>query len=246
MFRPTAYLSFNLAEPDATSANASAIKRGFSYIAPTRVTAARHAVLNQASRHDGAHQDANQNETHAVTRTSGVDMRVCLGDHPYWLSSEDADAMWNETLMPWLATKVETLFGTVYEFNDSSRPSFVSKITYGTLTLRLQPYRVDVTLEHDSTIQDIRPPLEAARAYLNSGTVDPTRVVSFTVPSREQVIDARAHDAEPIDKTAVNDEPGVRWQRVLEANTHKVEDGWLDVRFTDGHVERVAFGKSGR
>lgn len=168
MLRPTAYLTFTLEGADATPQTASALKRSYSYIAPTKVVAGRREA------DDGKASLANS-----------ISVEVKLEAHPYWNSTDDdANAVWNETLLPWLSRKLRTLFETVLEYNNETRRSFVGKVVYRSVVVKLAPHTVVFDLEPDSGLRDVKAPLEAIRSYLNSSTTPAdAQPIRFAVPS---------------------------------------------------------------
>lgn len=166
MLRPTAYLTFTLEGTDATTPTASAIKRSYSYIAPTKV------VAGSVQKTPDAPQPANS-----------IAMEVKCGQHAYWRSGDkDADEMWGQTVLPWLNRKLRTLFDTVLEYNNETRRSFTGKVSYGSVTVALAPHTIVFDLEPDSNLRDVKAPLEAIRSFLNDLATkdDPLR---FVVPS---------------------------------------------------------------
>lgn len=181
MLRPTAYLTFTLMGDDASPITASAIKRSYSYVAPTKITAVR------AGANEGA-----------VSPSNSIAMEVKIGHHPYWRSvDEGADDIWSETLLPWLDCKLRTLFGTVLEYNNEARRSFVGKLSYRTVEVSLAPHTVVFDLEPDSSLRDVTVPLSAIRGYLNDPDHSDATALRFVVPS-----DADRGDADWFDVTA--------------------------------------------
>jgi hypothetical protein len=164
MLRPSAYLTFTLEGSDITSSTASAIKRSYTYLAPTKIVAGR--------------REAAENETPLGNR---IALDVHLPGSSYWETSGETD--WREILLPWLITKLGTLFGTVAECNNETRRSYSGSIQYEALELKLGSHAVRVTLEPTSTLRNVEKPLEAARSYLNRADVDPTHIAGFNVPS---------------------------------------------------------------
>ena len=147
MLRPTAYITIGLSNESATSDVASAVKRSYSYLAPTTITKALTGTLA-----DGA--DVNT-----------IELDVRLPGHPYIVADGAAnDENWNTIMAPWLATKLNTLFGTVYEFNNETRRSFVTKLLFASFTLVLEGLPIRFALEPDS---QLRPPAEVLEAVRN-------------------------------------------------------------------------------
>ena len=100
MLRPSATLTFSLFGPEATQENASALKRSYSYIAPTLVKAQKPA----------------EDETfdpESIPVENVISMTVRLPKNPYWLDADEhAAATWSEIVLPWVAMKLGTLFET--------------------------------------------------------------------------------------------------------------------------------------
>lgn len=168
MLRPTAYLTFTLEGTDATPQTASALKRSYSYVAPTKVVAGR--------------KEAGSGESPLA---NSITMEVKLGTRPYWNSADDgADVVWHETLLPWLSRKLRTLFETVLEYNNETRHSFVGKMAYRDVAVKLAPHTVVFNLEPNSNLRDVEAPFAAIRSYLNGDAV-PAEVqpLRFAVPS---------------------------------------------------------------
>ncbi len=171
MLRPTSYLTFTLEGTDATPQTASAIKRSYSYVAPTKIVAGR--------------RGANDAEPPLA---NGIALEVKLGTRPYWSSADDgADAVWAETLLPWLSRKLRTLFDTVLECNNETRRSFAGKVSYRNVAVKLAPHTVVFDLEPNSDLRDVETPLAAIRAYLNDG-IEPAadQSLRFVVPSNAE------------------------------------------------------------
>ena len=167
MLRPTAYLTFTLEGADAATPTASAIKRSYSYIAPTKV------VAGNAQGTPDAPQPANS-----------IAMEVKCGQHAYWRSEdENADGMWEQTVLPWLDRKLRTLFDTVLEYNNETRRSFTGKVSYGSVSVALAPHTVVFDLEPDSNLRDVKAPLEAIRSFLNDSAAKERGALRFVVPS---------------------------------------------------------------
>ena len=198
MLRPSAFLTFTLDGPDATAEVASAVKRSYSYVAPTKIVAG--AASTEAGAAGGGPATSGRNS---------LALEVVLRGHTFWLDDEASTATWEETLMPWLGFRLEKLFGTVREFNNETRRSFTRKLGFATFDLRLGGRLVTFDLEPDSSLRDAAGPLNAIRDYLNangaggSGTDDPAAVDSgagdavarFTVPSDAERGDADWFDA---------------------------------------------------
>lgn len=164
MLRPSAYLTFTLEGSDIASATASAIKRSYTYLAPTKIVAGR--------------REAAEGERPLGNR---IALDVRLPGRPYWETSDDE--AWNDVLLPWLTTKLDTLFGTVAECNNETRRSYSGTVQYEALELKLGPYGVRVALEPGSALRPLAQSLAAARAYLNRADVDAASVSGFAVPS---------------------------------------------------------------
>ena len=165
MLRPTAYLTVTLAGDVATSAMASACKRAYSYIAPVKILAAL-----PSDDADGA----------APAPTLALDVR--LPAHPYMVAGDEANETWERTVLPWLKIKLDTVFGTVYEFNNAKRESFVGAIDYATFELALESVRVVFFLEPNSSLRAVEAPLRAIRAWLVSNG-DAAAIDHIEVPS---------------------------------------------------------------
>lgn len=166
MLRPTLYLTFTLRGADATGNAASLIKRSFSYIAPTR-------IVGEPQGGTGGRQE--QGNT--------IGLEVKLGGRDFWRKGEgDSDLMWRATLLPWLSTKLDTLFSTVAECNNERRKSFERAIGYRTLELTLPPYRIAVALEPDSSLRQLTGQLDAIQDWLDGQGRGRGEVVGFRVP----------------------------------------------------------------
>lgn len=163
MLRPSAYLTFTLEGADIASATASAIKRSYTYLAPTTIVAGR--------------REAAVSEDPLANRMT---LEVRLPGTSCWDANDDT---WRDVLMPWLTTKLRTLFGTVAECNNESRPSYSGTVHYASIDLRLEPHPVRVELDPASTLRSVEKPLQAMRTYLAREDVDPARITGFAVPS---------------------------------------------------------------
>lgn len=171
MLRPSATLTFTLFGPDATQENASAIKRSYSYIAPTLVKAKKPVE-------DEAFDPEN------IPVENVINMTVRLPKNPYWLDTqENAATTWSEILLPWVTMKLGTLFETVEEYNNPTRKSHVKALNWKALELSMEEQIVEVGLEPDNSLRDITPVLESVRTYLNTGNVDPNAIDRIVVPS---------------------------------------------------------------
>lgn len=178
MLKPCAYLTFTLEGESIASSTASAIKRSYSYIAPTKIVAGR--------------REAAAGETLPANR---IALDVRLAGRPFWQAGDpEQDATWEQILMPWLRTKLSTLFGTVAECNNETRRSFSGTVNYEQLEVRLAPHTLTFSLEPTSALRCIDAPLEAARAYLSDPGINAEAVEKIAVPS-----DAERGDGDWID-----------------------------------------------
>lgn len=178
MLKPCAYLTFTLEGESIASSTASAIKRSYSYIAPTKIVAGR--------------REAAMGETLPANR---ITLDVRLTGHPFWQAGNpEQDATWEQVLMPWLRTKLNTLFGTVAECNNETRRSFSGTVNYEQIEVSLAPHTLSFSLEPTSALRCIDAPLEAARAYLNGPGIDAEAIEKIAVPS-----DAERGDRDWID-----------------------------------------------
>ena len=167
MLRPTAYLTVILDEKTATPDLASGVKRAFSYLAPTTIV--------NGSEHDGNH----------------LILDVRLPAHPYMDSQgEEANTTWNEVVLPWLTIKLDTLFGTVAEFNNETRKSFVGAIDYTTCSLMLEERKFCFHLEPNSSLRHCEEVLDAIRFWLNSQKENVHDIACITIPSDNEREDA--------------------------------------------------------
>lgn len=171
MLRPSATLTFTLFGPDATQENASAVKRSYSYIAPTLVKAKK-----------PAEDETFDPENIPVENT--VNMTVRLPKNPYWLDSDEGSrTTWSEIVLPWVTMKLNTLFETVQEYNNPTRKSHVKALQWKALELAMEDQLIEVELEPDNSLRDIAPVLENVRAYLNSEGIDRGAIERIFVPS---------------------------------------------------------------
>ena len=131
MLRPSAYLTFILTGDAVAAGNASAIKRAYSYVAPTRIL---------ATRPDG--------EGSGGVAVNTIALSVTLAGNDPWAD----DAAWNDVLLPWLAAKLDKLFGTVRECNNEARKSFSGRIDYGALELDVCGVSAHFELDADSML----------------------------------------------------------------------------------------------
>lgn len=178
MLKPCAYLTFTLEGESIASSTASAIKRSYSYIAPTQIVAGR--------------REAAAGEALPANR---IALDVRLTGHPFWQTGDpEQDATWEQVLMPWLRTKLNTLFGTVAECNNETRRSFNGIVNYGQLEVHLAPYALTFSLEPTSALRCVDAPLEAARTYLSGPGIDAEAIEKIAVPS-----DAEREDNDWID-----------------------------------------------
>ena len=171
MIRPTATLTFTLFGPDATQENVSALKRGYSYIAPVSAKAQRPA-------------EDEEFDPENVPVENVMRMTVRLPKNPYWISAvEGGDESWSEILLPWVAMTLKTLFETVHEYNNPTRASHVKALVWKTLELAMENQLIAVAIEPDNSLRDIVSVLENVRSYLNSEGVDPAAISTISVPS---------------------------------------------------------------
>ena len=186
MLKPTAYLTITLAGDVATSAMASAVKRTYSYIAPVKIVAALPA-----------------SDADAPTPACSLALDVRLPAHPYLVAGEQADQTWEQVVLPWLKIKLGTVFGSVYEFNNPKRESFVGKIDYTAFDLMLESRHVVFALEPDSSLRDVTAPLCAVRDWLlGAGASLADQVARIEVPSDAQRGDADWFDVVLADGTS--------------------------------------------
>lgn len=171
MLRPSATLTFTLFGPDATQENASAVKRSYSYIAPTLVKAKK-----------PAEDETFDPENIPVENT--VNMTVRLPKNPYWLDSDESSrTTWSEIVLPWVTMKLNTLFETVQEYNNPTRKSHVKALQWKALELAMEDQLIEVELEPDNSLRDIAPVLENVRAYLNGEGIDRGAIERIFAPS---------------------------------------------------------------
>lgn len=171
MLRPSATLTFSLFGPEATQENASALKRSYSYIAPTLVKA-------QKPTEDEAFDPENAPVENVISIT------VRLPKNPYWLDTdEQAAATWSEIVLPWVAMKLGTLFETVQEYNNPARKSHVKALDWKALELVMDGQHIEIEIEPDNSLRDVAPVLEHVRTYLNSEDVDVDTITQITAPS---------------------------------------------------------------
>lgn len=171
MLRPSATLTFTLFGPDATQENASAVKRSYSYIAPTLVKAKK-----------PAEDETFDPENIPVENT--VNMTIRLPKNPYWLDSDEGSrTTWSEIVLPWVTMKLNTLFETVQEYNNPTRKSHVKALQWKALELAMEDQLIEVELEPDNSLRDIAPVLENVRAYLNSEGIDRGAIERIFAPS---------------------------------------------------------------
>lgn len=152
LLRPTAALTFTLDGADATPSTALAVRRSYSYVAPTRVVKAPTGE-NPA----GEGRDTPRNE---------IALEVRLG-HPYWAGGDatQADETWENTVLPWLSHKLDKLMGTVRECNNDRRASFAGVVDYRSVNLALDGCDVSFELEPGDGLRPIAEPLRAARSH---------------------------------------------------------------------------------
>lgn len=163
MLRPTSYLTISLEENSAQTEMASALKRAFSYLAPTTIVAPLAASSG--------------------TETNALLLDVRLPAHPYFCRVDaNADQTWQQVVHPWLTTKIETLFGTVFEFNNEIRRSFVGKIDFATFTLILEDVPICFSLEDNKLHTDLEI-LDNIRSWLMSNAQACANVSRIDVPS---------------------------------------------------------------
>lgn len=185
LLRPTAYLTFTLEGADATTPTASAIKRSYSYIAPTKVIAGRA-----------------QEGSEAPLPANSILMEVKFGQHAFWRSGdEDADGLWGQTMLPWLDRKLRTLFDTVLEYNNETRRSFAGKVSYRSVAVVLTPHTVVFDLEPNSDLRKVDEPLEAIHSFLNGPAAKDGKSLRFIVPSNAERGDDDWFDAIRADGT---------------------------------------------
>lgn len=166
MLKPTAYLTISLSADGASTAIASAIKRAFSYIAPTKI------VLNETLK-------APQGEN-----SLGLDVRI--PQHPYLCdNSAEGQQTWESVVLPWLCIKLDTLFGTVREFNNETRQSFVAKVNYQRFDLVLEGREIRFELEPNDSFDSAKETLEDIRAWFVAHAAQAERVSHIFVPAHQ-------------------------------------------------------------
>jgi hypothetical protein len=150
MLKPTSYLTVTLAGPFANSTVASAVKRTYSYLAPTTIVKGTEDCKQNAMRLD-----------------------VRLPSKPFMdAQSNEENTVWSEVVLPWLKLKLSTLFGSVYEFNNEARRSFTVRVDYGSIAVVLQGIPFEVELEPDSSLRDAARQIDAARTWLSQHADD--------------------------------------------------------------------------
>lgn len=162
MLRPSAYLTFVFEGDDIAAGKASAAKRAYSYVAPTKILAGR--------------TEAAEGEA-PLTNRIALDVR--LDGYEPWSD----DTVWSETLLPWLDLKINKLFGTVYECNNEARKSFCGTTFYQEFDLSLCGVNLQVALEPASGLRDLNATLAAIRAWRRDAA---DKGVRFVVPSDTQ------------------------------------------------------------
>lgn len=171
MLRPSATLTFSLFGPEATQENASALKRSYSYIAPTLVKAQKPA----------------EDETfdpESIPVENVISMTVRLPKNPYWLDADEhAAATWSEIVLPWVAMKLGTLFETVQEYNNPTRKSHVKALDWKALELVMDGQHIEIEIEPDNSLRDVAPVLKHIRTYLNSEGIDVDTITRIVAPS---------------------------------------------------------------
>ena len=177
MLKPSAYLTFVLEGADVAAGKASAIKRAYTYIAPTQILAGR--------------TEAAEGEPPCVNR---IALEAKLPSHDPWSD----DAVWGDVMLPWLAAKLDKLFGTVRECNNEERRFYCGSTFYQEFDLSLCGVNVQVALEPDSSLRDLAAPLAAIRAWRAQAAEPAER---FAVPS-----DAERADADWFDAVTANGE----------------------------------------
>lgn len=214
MLRPSAYLTFALEGADVSTQTASAIKRAYSYVAPTTIVARRRPGEQQAPGTGAPCETAQpaepgaQPEPAPAAPLSSIRLEVKLQGASPWSPDPAADETWEQVLMPWLATKLDKLFGTVREFNNERRASYSGSVRYATITLLVGGVPVRFELEDDSSLRAVRGPLDALRAWMRETGAAPEDMAVVDVPS-----DGARSDAD-----------------------------WLDVTFADGRRTRIGAG----
>ena len=178
MLRPTAYLAFYLAQNDAVPEVASAIKRAYSYIAPTKIL-----------------REVDQGNDEAAQAQSKLALEVRIPAHPFMAEGDpQADKTWEETILPWLKTKLDTLFGSVREFNNEERKSFVRKVDFASFELTLESRVFEFNLEPNSQLRDFEAPLRKIRSWLAGAGTEAGNITHVVIPS-----DAERGDADWFD-----------------------------------------------
>lgn len=162
MLRPTCALVFELAGTDATPATASAIKRSFAYIAPTRVVPA-------------ADSSATLSAMHLEVRTA---------NHPLWeCGQHESDCNWSDILRPWLENKLVKLMGCVRECNNPTRASYFGGMHLGALTIAISPCAFTFDLEPDGGLRPVGGILDSLRGYLAQNGFANGGVCRIHIPS---------------------------------------------------------------
>ena len=120
MLRPTCALTFRLSGPAANADTARAIKRSFSYVAPTR-------VLPASTPTDGAYAES------AIR----LEVRLPAGMSLEAATAQGEDSAWRTVVRPWLSNKLGKLMGTVRECNNPERPSYFGEVGYKRLEIAI-------------------------------------------------------------------------------------------------------------
>lgn len=120
MLRPTCALTFRLSGPAANADTARAIKRSFSYVAPTRVLPASKST-------DGAHAGG----------TICLEVRLPASMSLEAATAQGEDSVWRTVVRPWLSNKLGKLMGTASECNNPERPSYFGEVDFRRLEIAI-------------------------------------------------------------------------------------------------------------
>lgn len=123
MRKPTAYLSFTLDSDALSPERVASLVRSYSYICPVEV---------------------------AAGPENAVFLRVKLSGCP-WFDAANAgeQAIWEDTVRPWLENKLRKLEETVQEYNNEDARSYCGSVTYRKIVIEAEGRSVEYAIVND-------------------------------------------------------------------------------------------------
>ena len=124
MYKPTTYLEVEVDRAHATAEGMSMLNRVFGFIDPL---------------------------TFEPAKELGLAVRLKCRNRPYWDSSDPAQTcMWEETVGPYLNSKVDIILDVLRECNNKKYAHYEGPLHMEWLKLQMEPYEIHFRLDHDA------------------------------------------------------------------------------------------------